>query len=176
MAKLSRNDAQYQSARVSQKARCAMLPVLQGLCMVSRSAQPQWIWGAHMSLEHSKLVLAFTHVLFVNGHATHQTVDEAQRLGARSGCAIPAAPWKCRLALMFIADAYSGRAHCTQPPLSQHCAIESEANRHFICNAALSIAAASTRTEISFMCSHRRRAESTNTPKGSGLDMFRIKL
>jgi uncharacterized membrane protein YjjP (DUF1212 family) len=38
-----------------------------------------------MSLERSKLVLAFTHLLFVNGQATDQTVDAAQRLGRALG-------------------------------------------------------------------------------------------
>jgi uncharacterized membrane protein YjjP (DUF1212 family) len=38
-----------------------------------------------MSLERSKLVLAFAHVLFANGQATDQTVDAAQRLGRALG-------------------------------------------------------------------------------------------
>jgi uncharacterized membrane protein YjjP (DUF1212 family) len=38
-----------------------------------------------MSLESSKLLLAFAHVLFTNGQATDQTVDAAQRLGRALG-------------------------------------------------------------------------------------------
>jgi len=74
-------------------------------------------------------------------HDARRPVQVDRRDGSSIGHATP--QWKCQLALDSIADAYAGLTRSALPPLSQHGAIESEASRHFICDAPLSIVAAS---------------------------------